>query len=149
MKKFVLPLMATLVLGAMFGSCTRDVLIESVETYVYTKDVSDGEWKTESNYLYASFEWPALTNAVLAYGNVNAYVYENGRQNTLPYLYPMEVGLDDGSTTIVPEQVSFDYERGIITFKLQDLDGGPVEGRIPTMSFRAVATVPVQYAVRQ
>ena len=146
--KGMLLTVAVAAMSLTLSSCNDEVLLESVNTRVMEKEIYWNQWADEANYKYVSLSWDAITTDVLQYGNVQAYVYDGNYQCPLPYIYPLGlVPYDDGSSHFLVQQISYDLEPGIITFKMQDLDGNRpsnLENTAP-ITFRAVATVPVQY----
>lgn len=158
MKKILLTLMLATTVGLMSTSCSKEVYIESSGTRVAEVTVrygaSDG-WRTEDglNYYYCPVDWDVLSEHVVYDGNVSVYVYDrSGRQNPLPYVYPVEVPYDDGTTGVVGENLRFDLEPGRLTLIMQDLDGylpNLTRETCPDMTFRIVATAPINYIIEQ
>lgn len=132
-KKFLLPLLAILVLGITTG-CTRE---DHTTSYLYK--VSYNQWVTQAgiNYYYATFENYDITPDVENHGMVVAYVFEDGRWNQLPYVFPYYSAAEDASWG---ENIRFDWKTNEITFIIQDLDGGLPEGmnNIDDMHFKVV-----------
>ncbi|MBP3762653.1 MAG: hypothetical protein J6I49_02105 [Bacteroidales bacterium] len=155
MKKILLPMLAALLMGTAFTSCsTEEVILESSVVRVKEVTVYHSDWVLQDglNYAYCEVDWPVLTDGVVYGGNVVVYVYDNSLQNPLPYVYPTNVVYDDGTTGIVGENLRFDMEPGRITLIMQDLDGyQPQINRenTPSMTFRIVATIPVKYIIEQ
>lgn len=161
MKKILLSLFVA-VLGLTATSCTkeyREVVLESSGTRVSEFTVHIDEWEVfgdpdtadSRNYYYYTYEWDVLTDHVVYDGNVNAYVYNEGRQNALPYTYPVTVQFDDGTTGIAGEALSYDFEPGKVTIIMQDLDGWMPQLTLADrpMTFRIVATAPINYIIEQ
>lgn len=152
MKKILLSLFAA-ILGLTATSCTKEVYIESSGTRVAEVTVKYDDWFTddpEVNYVYFPVKWEVLSDHVIYDGNVNVYVYEDGRQNPLPYVYPIDVTYDNDSTGVVGENLRFDLEKGRVTLIMQDLDGYKPElsrANTPNMVFRIVATAPINYII--
>lgn len=134
-KKILLPLIALFAL-AITSSCSKDV------TYTYDYVVNPGHWVTNANvnYYYASFQNADITPEVMEHGIVVAYVWdENSKSwNQLPYILPITYNFSDGSSATVPENLRFDWNTGVVTFILQDLDGVLPEGMadIPSYNIR-------------
>ena len=158
MKKFLLPLLAAITLGLTATSCEREprqVLLESSGTRVAEVTVKYDDWVKDDNgvnYVYCPVDWDVLSDHVVYDGNVSVYVYENGRQNPLPYVYPVNVTYDDGTTGVIGENLRFDLEVGRLTIIMQDLDGYKPEisrANCPDMTFRIVATAPINYIIDQ
>lgn len=151
--KFLLPMLGALLLGAFATSCEPEhvpVAIESSNTRVMQQTIYWNQWQADVNYMYVTLEWDAITEDVLNYGSVVAYVYDGERQCPLPHVIPITYTTNTGDVT-VPENLRFDLEPGKITFIMQDLDGllpTGLENTAPIV-FRAVATVPVQYLVKK
>ena len=154
MKKILFSLFVAAILGLTTTSCTKEVYIESSGTRVAEITVRYDDWRTDNgiNYYYCPIDWDVLSKHVVYDGNVSVYLYEGGRQNPLPYVYPMEVLYDDNTTGVVGENLRFDLEEGRVTVIMQDLDGYlPQISRntCPDMTFRIVATAPVNYIIQQ
>lgn len=153
MKKIriLIPMLAAVLTGMFSTSCQRDVTFESVNTRVMEATIYRNQWNDDgSGYLWKTYDWDAITTDVLNYGNVDAYVYDGGRQCPLPHILPITYTFSDGSSTVVPENLRFDFEPGKITFIMQDLDGEMPEGLSEEpITFRVVATVPVQYVLEK
>lgn len=153
MKKILLSLLVAATFGLTATSCTKEVYIESSGTRVAEVTVKYDDWVTddnEVNYVYCPVDWEVLSEHVIYDGNVNVYVYEDGRQNPLPYVYPMDVTYDDGTSDVVGENLRFDLEEGRITLIMQDLDGWKPQlsrANTPNMVFRIVATAPINYII--
>ncbi len=148
--KILLASLALALFALTATSCNKEVSFESMNTRVMQNEVYWNQWRTEGNHLAITFDWDAITTDVLNYGTVDAYVYEGSHQCPLPYAYPMgQVSYDDGTFDYLVEQLRFDVEPGKITFIMQDLDGNLPEGleNSAPLTFRAVATVPVQYVI--
>lgn len=118
-KKLFLPLVA-LMMMLLASSCSKDVTI----AYEYT--VYPNQWVTEPgiNYYYATFENVDITPDVELDGMVVAYVYDDGRWNQLPYVYPYYSNAEDKTWA---ENIRFDWTTNEVTFIVQDLDGGMPE----------------------
>ena len=153
MKKILLSLLVAAAMGLTATSCTKEVYIESSGTRVAEVTVKYDDWEQDDpnvNYVYCTVDWDVLSEHVIYDGNVNVYVYEDGRQNPLPYVYPIPVDYDDGTTGVVGENLRFDMEEGRITLIMQDLDGYKPQisrSNTPNMVFRIVATAPVNYII--
>lgn len=151
MKKarFLLPVLAALLMGTVASSCGREpAAFESTNTRVMQQTIYWNQWISDPEYMYVTLDWDALTEDVLNYGSVVAYVYEGTRQCPLPHVIPITYNTASGDI-VVPENLRFDLEPGKITFIMQDLDGNLPEGleNSAPITFRAVATVPVQYVL--
>lgn len=153
MKKarFLLPVMAALLIGAFTTSCDREpVAFESTNTRVMQQTIYWNQWRdyvnNDVNYKYVTLDWDAITTDALNYGSVVAYVYDGENQCPLPHVTPITYNTTTGPI-VVAENIRFDLEPGKITFIMQDLDGALPDGLENTapITFRAVVTVPVQY----
>jgi hypothetical protein len=146
MKKtrFLLPLLAALLLGLGMTSCSREQYWGDTNTRAMTVTIYWNEWidDHQTAYLYAEVPWDAITLDVLNFGNVAAYVYDDSYQCPLPYVVPITY---DGNV-VVAENISYDLSLGKVTFRMQDLDGGMPAGleNSAPITFRVVATMPVQ-----
>ena len=153
MKKFIMPLLAALVIGVTSTSCQKENFIESVNTVWTEFTVENWQWEVNpaNDDLVCSLRWDVLSDYVLKCGNVQAYLYEvqNGitRQVPLPYVYPFEFSdPTTGNPVIYPQEIRFTIEKGAITFVVTDCGDLLVNQNVlPTMRFRAVCTYPVQY----
>ena len=144
MKRFILPLIAILLLGVT-SSCTDEYYIYQNVTQTHEYTVSGSQWVTSDNvnYYYASFNNADITSAIEEHGTVVAYVFDDGRWNPLPYVYPYSITVEDQNTgelvdITIAENIRFDWTTNEVTFIMQDLDGGMPEGvgRLPTMTFK-------------
>ena len=159
MKRILLTVLSALTLGITATSCvkeTHEVYLESSGTRVKEVTVKFNEWVQDDdgvNYVYCPVDWDILTDHVVYDGNVSVYLYEDGRQSPLPYVYPIGyITYDDGTGAFVAENLRYDLEVGRLTIIMQDLDGGkPVISRAntPDMTFRIVASAPINYIIEQ
>ena len=141
MRKALLPLLAAIVLGLGFTSCEHQTM-KSTEVTVRSND-----WvqPVNTNYYIATFSWDELDEDVVDFGTVNAYLIEGGRQNLLPYVYPVDYSTYDqngnvvGQPLFIAENLRFDYTYGTISFIMQDMDNNAPTGTFPDMTFRIVA----------
>ena len=148
MRKFILPVLAALVMGLTCPSCEKDDVIESVNTVWAEFTVTNDMWVVDqqTDDLVCSMQWDVLDNYVLTCGNVQAYIYEGDRQVPLPYIYPVTFVDNNGNDQVRPLNIRFDFEKGVITFIVTDCGEfltNPVN--LYTMRFRAVCTYPVNY----
>ena len=155
MKKILLSLLVAAAMGLTATSCTKEVYIESSGTRVAEVTVKYDDWEQDDpnvNYVYCTVDWDVLSEHVIYDGNVNVYVYENGHQCPLPYVYPMGfVTYTDGTTDFLVENLRFNVETGRVTIIMQDMDESvPDLGyNTPEMTFRIVATAPINYIIQQ
>lgn len=141
MKKAILPILAAFALAFGLSSCEHQTM-ETMEVTIHADD-----WVTTNTagYYFCTVNWGALDADVVDYGVVNAYLIDGGRQNMLPYVYPMDYSTYDtdgnlvGAPIYVTENLRYDYTYGRITFIMQDFDFNLPEGEIPPMTFRVVA----------
>lgn len=146
MKRIFLTLLAVATLSITATSCSKEGLVESA---AYLVDVRYDDWHKEAslNYVYCPINLSSISGNVLTEGTVSVYVYEGNRQCPLPYVYPILVTYDDGTTDYVGENLRYDVERGRVTLIMQDLDG--IQPQIdrntcPDMTFRIVVSAPVE-----
>ncbi len=133
MKKLLLPLVAIMMLTFTTG-CTDDIEMRTSEYYV-----TAGDWVTSEqvSYYFSSWYCEDITPDVVANGAVMVYVYDQGRQNQLPYVLPYYSAEYD---VTIPENIRFDWSLGNVTFIIEDLDGCLPEGMasIQPMTFKVV-----------
>ena len=150
--------MMVAILGLTATSCrkdTHDAYLESSGTRVKEVTVRGSDWITNDptvDYAYYTVDWDVLTDHVVYDGNVNVYVYDNGRQNPLPYVYPLGfMEYSDSVTDFLVENLRFDFEVGRVTLIMEDMDGQVPNVGIgtPSMDFRIVATAPINYIIQQ
>ena len=142
MKKFLFPLLAVMLVGVM-TSCD-DYYIAQNLTQTHEYQVSASQWITKDGlgYYYAPFQNADITSDIEKYGMVTAYVYDDGRWNPLPYVYPYLANDVDANgqpiQVTVAENIRFDWTTNEVTFIVQDLDGGmPADMRnFPTLTFK-------------
>lgn len=149
MKRFILPVLAAVLMGLAATSCTKDyIVMESMNTKWAEFTVTNDMWLRDNSTddLVCSMEWNVINENVLKSGNVQAYLYEGERQVPLPYVYPVSFIDDDGNEFWRPLNVRFDVENGIISFIITDCGEFLTEAvSLYTMRFRAVCTYPVLY----
>lgn len=160
MKRIILTMLAAVTIGFTVTSCSkepRQVILESSGTRVAEVTVKFNDWENWNvndglNYVYCPVDWDILTDHVIYDGNVSVYVYdEYNRQHPLPYVYPIAVTYNDGTTGFEGENLRFELEVGRLTLIMQDLDGVKPEITRNTgdMVFRIVATAPINYVIDQ
>lgn len=141
MKRTILSILAAVALSLGLAACQHQTM-ESAEFVV-----RNGDWSRpqNANYLVCDAVWDALDADVVDLGTVNAYLIEGGRQNMLPYVYPVDYSTYDtdgnlvGDPLYIAENLRFDYTYGKITFIMQDMDNEEPTGSFPDMHFRVVA----------
>jgi len=156
-KPFYFVLFA--IVGVIFSGCSKDYHDEyitygaQVLTQEYT--INPADWSLlngenlpgAGNYLYVEFENHDITADVIKNGAVTADVYaiydvqkNLGAWNPLPYVIPVEFNVtnSDGSPAIqiVPENLRMEWEQGLVTFVIQDLDGYNPEDMASTIYIR-------------
>lgn len=164
MKYLKLFIVAAAALG-IFSACTKEYITKEYITNVngaqiFVKDytINPSDWQLietnvpgSDNYYYCDCNNEDITDEVIALGTVHAYIYtvydaakNLGSWNPLPFVYPLEIVTTDDSgneeVVIVAENTRFDYQKGLITFILQDLDGYSPEQIINSMSIRVCVT---------
>jgi hypothetical protein len=157
--KFLTKALAVVLLGLATASCGREpISFESTNSRIMEQEVYWNQWDDyvdgDVQYKYVTFDWNAISTDVLNYGTVNAYVYETDAVGThqcpLPYSFPILYTDDNGVPFFVPTNFRYILEPGKITFIREDLDGGAIGSTMDytaPLTFRAVATVPVQYTI--
>lgn len=158
LKHIILPIMAAFLL---FTGCTKEEVYYGSQIQTYQFNINPAQWiRSEganlpgaNNYLYCSVDIPGIDGNVFENGTVQAYVWnvydgQNnlGAWNTLPFVYPLEIYVnnDDGtqSLVVVPENLRFWWDLGKVTFIIQDLDGydplALADGQ--TLSFKVCVT---------
>lgn len=160
LKHLILPMLAILMLAT---GCTKEYITENTyygaQIKTYRFNIVPADWKRaegvenpgSNNYLYCVKEIPAINQDVFDNGTVQAYTWnvydvQNniGSWNLLPFVYPLEVYVQDEQgnveKVIVPENLRFEYELGRVTFVIQDLDGFDPEDMISTISVKVNVT---------
>lgn len=125
MKKFILPLLASMFLLA---GCTENARVVthyySVEPNQWQQSITtydDGTY--DVNYYYASFRNIDIDRMVIDNGVVLAYYIDaEGRDNILPYTLYMKGTDGAGNTFYYQERIEFDITEEVITFKIKDSD---------------------------
>lgn len=135
-------------LSLMAASCTKEYYTEEyysgsqITSYVY--EIQPSEWQTESasdgrNYLYAEIENPDITDELVNNGMITSsvyYVYNQeknlGSWNDLPYVFPCTIN----DSTVVGENIRYEYEPGYITFVIEDLNGLTPEQMKGSITFK-------------
>ena len=155
---------ATAAAVCLFAGCSKEDITEEYITVngsqIYVKDytIKASDWKLNENlvpgadnYYYCDCNNDDITDEVIALGTVQAYIYtiydaakNLGSWNPLPFVYPLEIVTtdDEGNedVIIVAENTRFDYQEGIITFIIQDMDGYSPEQIVNDMSIRVCVT---------
>ena len=121
-------------------SCEREYITEEYYTEygskVYTREyaIRGDEWQEGyygdgRKYLFAECEDPDITNNVVNKGAVLVYYWfmydaetNSCSWNMLPYVYPFLYTNEAGDTLALGENFRFEYEKGLITFVVEDLN---------------------------
>lgn len=130
MKKFIFPLIAVLLLGVT-TSCDDYYIFQKHE---YKVEASD--WVTQDglDYYFVPIDIDGITSSVEKYGMVEAYVYNKGCWNPLPYVYPY---INEAGETI-SENLRYEWKTGKVNLIVQDLNGQMPEDMrdFPEMTFK-------------
>lgn len=118
MKKLFFPLLAVVLL---FAGCRKDPDIVNItqvgsEVLSFQYDVRSNQWRLDSDCYVAECTVPEITQNVFNHGAVMVYVW-NGDWYALPYVYPFPV-----DNIIVPENIRFQWNVGVVRLVMQDLD---------------------------
>lgn len=151
--KLILPMLA---IALMASGCTKEYYTldysTGVNVYTYQYTITPGQWTRNKgqnlpgadNYLFADFNNADITADVIENGTVQAYVYNVGTWNTLPFVYPLEVWVNDGEggqkMIVVPENLRFEWKEGQVRFVIQDLDGYDPDAMISNISVKVCVT---------
>lgn len=163
MKKLAF-IIAAVVAVAAFTGCTKEynTYIDGAQVLSYEYDITPAMWKRVRganlpggyNYLYASFENSDITRDVVDFGTVTAEIWNIydqannlGSWNPMPYVYPLELNLldDNGNHIIVAENIRFEWEQGMVTFVIQDLDGLEPEDMSSTITIKVNVIRNIRY----
>ena len=131
MKKILLIMIV--VFAAM--SCTVE---NSLDLQTINLKVNQSEWEelTDADglnrYYFATFTMPEITNQVLEYGNVNAYIVLDNSQQILPYVRHFQ----DSEGFLWTRTVDYEYLNGRFNIFVTNSDF--IEEIPETMSFRVV-----------
>ena len=120
MKKIIIPVIATLLLcGCEFHDTyeTYEIVKQGTDMFVDYIPAKGNEWLdsgTEGQpgfYIYQEFEFPEITENVLNNGAVLVYLVDaDGRDNILPYVFPVDNGHE-----LIMQNIRYDVEKGILT----------------------------------
>ncbi|MBO7437728.1 MAG: hypothetical protein J6T97_07930 [Bacteroidaceae bacterium] len=124
MKKIVIPVLAALLLGGCeFHDTyeTYEIIKQGTDMTVGYKTAKGNEWfesGTEGQpgfYIYQEFAIPEITDDVLNNGAVLAYLVDaEGRDNILPYVFPVDNGHE-----LIMQNIRYEVEKGILTFVIE------------------------------
>lgn len=133
MKKMIIPL-ATFAL--LFCGCgdvyrtyeTYEIVKQGTDMYVDYIDAKKGEWipsGTEGEtgfYIYQEFFFDEITDYVLDKGAVLVYLVDgDGRDNILPYVFPVDNGHD-----LLMQNIRYDVCRDKVLVKGKEVETGIV-----------------------
>lgn len=150
MKKFILPLLASVILGMTVSSCAKEEMLDSVNIYTAEYIAYWDKWTPLEDCLAQQVSWPDLTEDIIKYGTVSVYAFADpgadfGVQYPLPDILPLPHG-----TEIIPRVLRYEIQPGYITFYMQDLNRVvPDITNDSPIKFRMVASVPVRYILHK
>ena len=124
-------------------SCEKEYITEEYITKeyygskVYTREyvIKQKDWKEGSFddgriYLFAECDNPDITENVMNNGAVLGYYWltyniekNYSSWNLMPYVYPYITVNDKDEKVVVGENFRLEYETGLVTFVVEDLDG--------------------------
>lgn len=116
MKKIVISLISVLFLfcGCEINRMGADIHTEYVKAH-YEDWHRHGRVGDAGFYIYQEFGIKEITNRVVDDGAVLVYfIDENGRDNMLPYVYPV-----DNGRTNVNQNIRFIVEKGVLTIAIE------------------------------
>lgn len=124
MKKIVIPVIATLLLGGcQFHDTyeTYEIIKQGTDMFVDYIQVDKNQWLNSGTpgqpgfYVYQEFEFPEIDNEVINNGAVLVYLVDGeGRDNILPYVFPVDNGHD-----LLMQNIRYEVERGILTIVIE------------------------------
>ncbi|MBR4811126.1 MAG: hypothetical protein IK039_05125 [Bacteroidaceae bacterium] len=125
MKKIFIPVIAASLLmsGCTFHEHydTYEVVQQGTDMFVDYIVAKGNDWIPSGNegqpgfYIYQEFEFPEITQNVLENGAVLVYLVDaDGRDNILPYVFPVDNGQD-----LLMQNIRFDVEKGILTIVIE------------------------------
>ena len=142
MKK-ALVILSFIAAAISLSSCHIEGATIRTEEYF----IEHGAWQISNGtdpkdvYLYVTCEADFINKKACEDGSVNAYLWLEGSKcwTPLPYLsmYPHTSGM---STTIIAENIRFEYAPGEITFIVQDMDGLVPDPLVDDYTFRVTVT---------
>ena len=117
----------------------------TIRTEDYT--IEPGAWltsdgSTTDRYLYVTCEADFITKSVCEDGAVNAYLWLPGTKTWTPLPYVTLYSSNQGGmgSTIVAENIRFEYAPGEITFIAQDMNGQLPAPMVDVFTFRVTST---------
>jgi hypothetical protein len=124
MKKIIIPVIATLLLGGCeFHDTyeTYEVVKQGTDMFVDYIEAKSGDWHISGRvgdpgcYVYQEFIFDEITQNVLEKGAVLVYYVDGeGRDNILPYVFPF-----DNGNEIIMQNVRYEVEKGILTIVIE------------------------------
>jgi hypothetical protein len=134
MKKilFVLIIALTAVSCIREDNDINNLNIKSIQLKVNQADWNELTDAGLNRYYSATFTIPEITNQVLNYGNVNAYILFDGSQQVLPYVRHYE----NAEGAMWTRTVDYEYLAGKLNIYVTNSDF--IEDLPETMSFRLV-----------
>jgi len=125
MKKIFIPVIAASLLmsGCTFHEHydTYEVVQQGTDMFVDYIVAKGNDWIPSGNegqpgfYIYQEFEFPEITQNVLENGAVLVYLVDaDGRDNILPYVFPV-----DNGNELLMQNIRFDVEKGILTIVIE------------------------------
>ena len=158
MKRFVLPLLAALLMGTVASSCKKDVpepiSFNSSEARILECEVVTGDWAfSATDGWYYKQAWDAIDSYTMDYGTVNTFlcVTKGGveTQYQLPYIFTQELPDASNNTVFQPRTVSFALEEGYVKYMVNDIgEWYDQVNQPPTLYFRTVVNYPVTYTTK-
>lgn len=126
--KAKLALLLTLCLA--FAGCEsgdvyhNETIVKGVSIYTDYIDANANEWSISGVsgqpgcYLYHEYKFPEITNDVINKGAVLVYLVDgDGRDNILPYVYPVDNGMN-----LLMQNIRYEVEKGILTIVIESQD---------------------------
>lgn len=126
--KAKLMMILALCLGAV--SCTsgdvyhNETIVKGVTIFTDYIDAKHNEWVPNGIsgnpgfYIYHEFKFPEINKAVIDKGAVLVYLIDgDGRDNILPYVYPVDNGYN-----LIMQNIRFEIEQGILTLVVESQD---------------------------
>ncbi|MGX8689709.1 MAG: hypothetical protein ACSW76_03590 [Bacteroidaceae bacterium] len=125
MKKTVITILSALLLcscGDVYRTYeTYEIVKQGTDMFVDYIDANGQDWKLAGIdgqpgcYVYQEFRFDEITDDVLQNGAVLVYLVDGaGRDNILPYVFPVENGKD-----LLMQNIRYDVERGILTLVIE------------------------------
>ena len=152
MKIALKTLLLSAIVAGFATSCTKEYVTkeeyitenhyDGAQIFTQEYTIEPNEWVLDQYddgrpYLYVEINNAKITDEVMNYGVVLGYIWYTyniesnfSSWNTLPYVFPLYIEKYD---VTVPENIRFEYEKGKVTFVIEDLDsenpelpGGPL-----------------------